>query len=313
MFLFHKGLSKPSSSLSRTMPGKSYIFEPAMVLGQALKQCRDEKYTNPGSISCSGSSSKHLLSWQPAGRMHQEMHWEMHQVSASPVVPGDHSKTSIRAVEEHPPAVLPSDQVHSPGWSAVGCFIRVRNAEGISSRYAWWLVLLCHWIGIEETKADFSKMELEEGMSSSLPWEAIFPMSCENRNFQSYCSKPWKFHPCYNLFSFSHPSKNKAKRYYLCITLWSRFLSWHQSAWLHQCHGLRPTHTSSGICSHISYLGFQQASLAEDEEGSTKVQTTCLSDIPSQQTNPYHRTTRIGNTAETAQQKTSSSAAHTQL
>lgn len=182
-----------------------------MLLGQALKQRRDEKYTNPGSVCCSGSSSKHPLSWQPAGRMHQGMHWEMHQVSASPGVPGDHSRTSIGAVEDHPPAVLPPDQAHRPGWSTAGCFISLWNAEDISSRYAWWLVLLCHWIGIEETRADVSKTELEEGVSSSLPWEAILSVSCENRNFQSYCSKPWQFHPRYNFFPFPTPPRARQR------------------------------------------------------------------------------------------------------
>lgn len=69
-------------------------------------------------------------SWDPAGRMHQEIP----QVSASLVVlpelleaeaPGDHSRTSIGAVEDHSLAVLLLDQAHSPRWSTVGCFIRV--------------------------------------------------------------------------------------------------------------------------------------------------------------------------------------------
>ena len=60
------------------------------------------------------------VSWESAGRMHQEMP----QVSATLVVlpglleaadPGDHSSTSVGAVEDHPPAVLPLDQARSPG------------------------------------------------------------------------------------------------------------------------------------------------------------------------------------------------------
>lgn len=58
----------------------------------------------------------------------------MPQVSVTPVVPpglleaaapGDHSSTSIGAVEDHPPAVLPLDQARSPGRSTAGCFIWV--------------------------------------------------------------------------------------------------------------------------------------------------------------------------------------------
>lgn len=69
-------------------------------------------------------------SWEPAGRMHQEMP----QVSGTLVVfpglleaaaPLDHSSTSIGAVEVHPPAVQPLDQAHRLGRSTAGCFITI--------------------------------------------------------------------------------------------------------------------------------------------------------------------------------------------